>query len=151
MVTTRRGANEAMPDTGRAEISAAIEKLAGEVVRLTRYVHLMLENTASAGIERNAKSLKAPALNVDCENDARASALAEVMENESSLQPESRVDVADKMAVLAARVAAGAVAEDRNALKIETNLEPRVENAIAKSLADLSDRLGGFIKPSNRD
>ena len=159
MVAPQFEVSDVKPESGRAEVSAAIEKLAEEVARLARYVQLTLETTAGAGTVAAVGSISPTAedrtrvpelaLDIAWKHEAQASTLAELMGSEMSLQPDSRLDDTDKMEIVDGRTADDAVTEVGETLELTKRAGPRVENAIARSLADLRDRLGGFIKPGD--
>jgi hypothetical protein len=143
--------------TGRAEVMAAIAGLAEEVTRLALHFKLTAAIACAAEAERAAEALRAAT--------GRATETVE----QAELQATSAATVCDVQAVEMAEASnyplspqqdncTGNISSEIHLIdelnaKLEAALaEPkdascREENAIAARVAELHDRLGGFIKP----
>jgi hypothetical protein len=143
--------------TGRAEVMAAIAGLAEEVTRLALHFKLTAAIACAAEAERAAEALRAAT--------GRATETVE----QAELKATSAATVCDVQAVEMAEASnyplspqqdncTGNISSEIHLIdelnaKLEAALaEPkdascREENAIAARVAELHDRLGGFIKP----
>ena len=143
--------------TGRAEVMAAIAGLAEEVTRLALHFKLTAAIACAAEAERAAEALRA------------ATGLATETVEQAELKATSAATVCDVQAVEMAEASnyplspqqdscIGNISSEIHLIdelnaKLEAALaEPkdascREENAIAARVAELHDRLGGFIKP----
>jgi len=143
--------------TGRAEVMAAIAGLAEEVTRLALHFKLTAAIACAAEAERAAEALRA------------ATGLATETVEQAELKATSAATVCDVQAVEMAEASnyplspqqdscTGNISSEIHLIdelnaKLEAALaEPkdascREENAIAARVAELHDRLGGFIKP----
>ena len=143
--------------TGRAEVMAAIAGLAEEVTRLALHFKLTAAIACAAEAERAAEALRA------------ATGLSTETVEQAELKATSAATVCDVQAVEMAEASnyplspqqdscTGNISSEIHLIdelnaKLEAALaEPkdascREENAIAARVAELHDRLGGFIKP----
>jgi hypothetical protein len=143
--------------TGRAEVMAAIDGLAEEVARLALHFKLTAAIACAAEAERAAEALRAVtgrATETVEQAELKATSAATVCDVQAVEMAEaSNYPLSPQQDSCTGNISSEIHLIDELNAKLEAALaEPkdascREENAIAARVAELHDRLGGFIKP----
>ena len=143
--------------TGRAEVMAAIAGLAEEVTRLALHFKLTAAIACAAEAERAAEALRAAtgrATETVEQAELKATSAATVCDVQAVEMAEaSNYPLSPQQDSCTGNISSEIHLIDELNAKLEAALaEPkdascREENAIAARVAELHDRLGGFIKP----
>ena len=143
--------------TGRAEVMAAIAGLAEEVTRLALHFKLTAAIACAAEAERAAEALRAATGRVTEtveQAELKATSAATVCDVQAVEMAEaSNYPLSPQQDSCTGNISSEIHLIDELNAKLEAALaEPkdascREENAIAARVAELHDRLGGFIKP----
>jgi hypothetical protein len=143
--------------TGRAEVMAAIAGLAEEVTRLALHFKLTAAIACAAEAERAAEALRAAtgrATETVEQAELKATSAATVRDVQAVEMAEaSNYPLSPQQDSCTGNISSEIHLIDELNAKLEAALaEPkdascREENAIAARVAELHDRLGGFIKP----